>query len=333
MTATSSTARRGAARLVPSRHQLARLRRGGAIWLIVVALALFGQLLSPVFLTSTNLLNVISQSSVIGIAAVGVTFVMLSGEIDVSVAGTATLTAVMGAVVMDGSDQNIAAAVAIAIGIGAAVGVFNGLLVARGVQSFILTLAVGVVLLGIGKLITGGTPRGNVAPSFTELFVSRPASIPFPDIALLVVVLLAYAVQRGTRLGHRIRLVGANASMAHLSGVNVTGTVVGAYVLSGIAAGLAGLTLIGRTGVPNDFGGMGLEFQALAAVVIGGTAFAGGRGSVIGTLAGMLFLSMSLTLGIIIGLPYGAQLLEYGALIVIAGVIYSLLRRHEAGAG
>src|SRR5262249_52611083 len=138
-----------------------------------------------------------------------------------------------------------------------------------------------------------------------------------------------FFIERFTRFGHRVILTGANASAAYLSGVNVTSTLIGAYVTSGIGAALAGLVFLGRTGVPNDFGGMGLHFQALAAVVVGGTALSGGSGSVLGTLAGTLLLTISLTIGIIIGLPYAAQLMEYGGLIVVASIVYSLLRRQR----
>jgi ribose/xylose/arabinose/galactoside ABC-type transport system permease subunit len=305
---------------------IGRAAAASAIWLIVIVAAVIGQLLSPYFLTWVNITNLLSQSSVLGIAAVGMTFVMVAREIDVSVAGIATLSAVFGAAVMDGQDARVPLAILVAIAVGVAVGLFNGFLVARGVQSFILTLVVGIVLLAIGKLYTGGAPIGNVAPGYNELFTSRWLDIPVPAYVLLATVVVAYLIQRFTRLGRRVFLVGSNRRAAYFSGVNVRGTILGSYVLSGITAGLAGLVLLGRTGVPNDFSGMGLEFQALAAVVIGGTAFAGGRGSVVGTLAGALLLSISITLGVILGLPYGAQLVEYGVLIVVASIAYSLLR-------
>jgi ribose/xylose/arabinose/galactoside ABC-type transport system permease subunit len=308
------------------RRWMGRAASAWAIWLIVIAAGLVGQILSPFFLTWTNITNLLSQSSVLGIAAVGMTFVMVAREIDVSVAGTATLSAVFAAAVMDGQDSRVPLAILVAIAVGVVVGIFNGILVARGVQSFILTLVVGIVLLAIGKLYTGGAPIGNVAPGYNELFSSRFLDVPVPVWVLLGAVMAAYLVQRFTRLGRRVFLVGSNRRAAYFSGVHVRGTILGAYVLSGITAGLAGLVLLGRTGVPNDFSGMGLEFQALAAVVIGGTAFAGGRGSVVGTLAGALLLSISLSLGVILGLPYGAQLVEYGVLIVVASIVYSLLR-------
>jgi ribose/xylose/arabinose/galactoside ABC-type transport system permease subunit len=314
-----------------ARHQLSRFGRQFAIWLIVLAAAGLGQLLSPFFLTWVNIVNLLSQSSVLGIIAIGVTFVMLAGELDVSVAGVMSVSAVAAAAVMNGDSGRVPLAIGVAVAVGLVVGLFNGILVARGVQSFILTLAVGIVLLGGGMVYTGGSPIGNVPSGYSLFFAERVASIPVPVIALAAVLVVAYVVQRATRFGHRVLMVGANASAATLSGIQVTATVIGAYVICGVGSAIAGLVFLGRTGVPNDFSGMGLEFQALAAVVVGGTALAGGRGSVIGTLAGTLLLTISLTLGIIVGLPYGAQVVEYGGLIVVASLAYSMLRREARG--
>jgi ribose transport system permease protein len=314
-----------------TRRQVGRIANLFAIWLIVLAAAGLGQLASSLFLSTTNILNMLSQSSVLGITAMGVTFVMLAGELDVSNAGVVTVSAVAAAGVMGGNDTKIPLGILAALGIGAGVGLFNGILVARGVQSFILTLAVGIVLLGSAIAYTGGTTLGNVAPSYTSFFFKRAiADIPMPAIALFVALGAAFLLERFTRFGHRVIMIGANPSAAYLSGVKITSTLIGAYVTSGVAAALAGLVFLGRTGVPNDFGGMGLEFQALAAAVVGGTALSGGRGSVLGTFAGTLLLTISLTIGLIIGWPYATQLIEYGGLIVVASLVYSLLRRDTA---
>jgi ribose transport system permease protein len=308
------------------RYALLKRANRWAIWLVLLAAAGIGQLLSPVFLTSTNVLNLLSQASVLGTIAVGVTFVMLVAEIDVSVAGVATVSAVMAATIMNGADGRILPAIFATVAFGALVGLFNGLLVARGVQSFILTLAVGTVLLAGAELYTGGTPIGIVAPSYASFFTASRLGVPTPVWALVVVVCVAWCVQTATRLGHRIYLVGDNPVAAYLSGIRAGGTIVGAFVLSGVCAALGGLILLGRTGIPNDFSGLNLQFQALAAVALGGTAFSGGSGSVIGTLAGTLLIVSSLEIGIILGWPYGAQLMEYGILILLATVSYSVMR-------
>jgi ribose transport system permease protein len=308
-------------------RRAARTGRVWTIWLVVLAAVGVGQLLSPVFLTGANILNLLSQASVLGIAAVGVTFVMLVAELDVSVAGVATVGAVMAASVMNGQNSHILPAILVTLAFGAVVGAFNGLLVARGVQSFILTLAVGTIVLAGGVVYTGGTPIGIVAPGYSTFFTGTPLGVPVPVWALLIVVVLAWGLQTFTRLGHRVHLVGDNPVAAYVSGIRVSATVFATFALSGMTAALAGLVLLGRSGVPNDFSGMNLQFQALAAVALGGTAFAGGRGSVIGTLAGTLLIVSSLEIGIILGWPYGAQLMEYGLLILLATVLYSVLRR------
>ena len=169
-------------------RRMARSSRVWAIWLVVLATAVVGQLLSPVFLTGANILNLLSQASVLGIAAVGVTFVMLVAELDVSVAGVATVGAVMAASVMNGQNSRILPAILLTVAFGAVVGAFNGILVARGVQSFILTLAVGIILLAGAEFYTGGTPIGIVAPGYSNFFTTTPLGVPTPVWALFVVV-------------------------------------------------------------------------------------------------------------------------------------------------
>jgi ribose/xylose/arabinose/galactoside ABC-type transport system permease subunit len=317
------------ARLIHS-PGLTSATRAGSVWLIVIGLCLVGRSLVPGFLTVNNLGNIVALSSIVGVAAVGVTFVMVAGEIDVSVAAVATISAVVAGVIMAGRADRIALAVCVVLGFGAAVGTINGVMVALGVQSFILTLAVAVLLLGGVQLYTGGTALGDPAPEFLTFMRDRHAGIPTTAFILIAAVIIGAIVLRYTRLGARAFLVGANARTAHASGVRTSATIVALFALSGLFAALAGLVLLGRSGVPNDFKGMGIEFQALAAVVIGGTSFEGGRGTMLGTLAGVLILGLSLNLVIFLGLPYGGQLLVKGLFIVSAGLVYALFNRHKS---
>jgi ribose transport system permease protein len=308
-----------------------RLRTLGtrvAIWLALLVLLILGGLLSPVFLRPANLLNIVSQASVVGIAAIGVTFVMITGGIDLSVAGLITLTAVLGAAIMNGEDARIPLAVAIALGVGLGVGLTNGILVARlGVDSFILTLAMTIALLGITQLYTGGSASGAPAPGFVSALRAHHASIPMLATLFSLIAVVGLFVQRRTSFGRRLYLVGANPRAAYLSGIAVRGTLIGAYAVSGVVAALAGLALLARAGLPTDFTGMGLHFQALAAVVLGGTTFEGGRGGVEGTIAGVLILAVSFALVTIMGLSLGVQLLVRGGVICAAGALYALLQR------
>jgi ribose/xylose/arabinose/galactoside ABC-type transport system permease subunit len=321
---------KGPAFATRGRLDVRSLAARGGIWLALLALLLVARGVQPLFLEPANLLNIVAQSSVVGITAVGVTLVMIGRGIDVSVAGVITLSAFLAGGIMNGDNANIPLAVAAALAAGCVVGLVNGLLVARwGVEPFILTLATGTVLLGITQLYTGGTAFGDPAPAFTDFFRERHGPFPTLAIVLLVVVLAGLAIQHRTRFGRRLFLIGANPRAAFLSGVRVQRTLLVAYVLSGLAAALGGLALVGRAGVPSEFTGMGLEFQVLAAVVLGGTTFEGGRGGIGGTVAGVFVLAVAFSLVTIMGLPHAVQLLLRGLIIVAAGAIYVLARRSE----
>jgi len=299
--------------------------------LAIVGLCLVAGWLSPGFLTPNNLLNVVRQASVVGVAAIGLTFVVLVRGVDVSVAGVITVVATIATGVMNGSDANIPLAVAVAIVLGLAIGTFNGLLASRGVHPFILTLGVGVALLGLTQLFTGGTSLGNPAPSFRSVLNARIGPVPVLAIVFFVLAGIAALVHGRTTFGRRIVLVGANPLAARLSGVSVNRYVILAYATSGLTAALAGLVLLARSGPPSNFTGMGLEFQALAAVILGGTSFAGGKGGVWGSVAGALAMALALNLVNILGLPFSAQQIVQGAVIILIAAAYAAVRKESAG--
>jgi ribose/xylose/arabinose/galactoside ABC-type transport system permease subunit len=300
------------------------------VWLAILALVVIAAILSPAFLTPINLLNVVRQASVVGIAAVGLTFVVLVRGVDVSIAGVITATATLAAAIMAGSDANIPLAVGACLAFGLAVGLFNGLLVIRNVHPFILTLGVGVVLLGATQFYTGGTSLGIPAPSFRTVLNARIEVVPVLALVFLVIGALGIALVRFTRFGHRLVLVGANPRAAFLSGVRVNGYIVAAYALSGLTASLAGLALLARSGPPSNFTGMGLEFEALAAVILGGTTFAGGVGGVGGSIAGALAIGLAFNLVNILGLPFSAQQLVRGGVIIVIASVYAIAQRSGA---
>lgn len=299
-----------------------------AVWLLIPGLVAIAAVISPAFLTPTNLLNVVRQSAVVGVAAVGLTFTVLIGGVDVSVAAVITAGATAAAAVMNGNDSNIILGMAAALAVGLSIGLVNGILADRGIQPFILTLGIGVLVLGATQLFTGGTALGVPAPWFRSVFNGRIGEVPVLALVFLATALAGVAVHRFSRFGRRVMLIGANPVAARLSGVRTSRYVIGAYVLSGLTASVAGLVLLARAGPPSNFTGMGLEFQALAAVILGGTSFAGGRGSVEGSVAGALAMGLAFNLVNIVGLPYSAQQIVQGATIVLIAAAYALAR-HE----
>jgi ribose transport system permease protein len=236
---------------------------------------------------------------------------------------------VLSALLMDGKAENLAFALIATCLVGALIGLANGLLIALGrVSPFILTLGTSIVVYGLVQMTTGGTARGVVSPGFRETLNTRiDGVLPVLALCLLVAVAIGILIQSRTRFGRTLYLVGANPDAARLSGLPITAVTVGAYTLSGFFAALGGLALLARAGVSGTNTGLGYEFDVLAAVVLGGTTFAGGRGGVGGTLAGVLVLFIALNLANVAGLPFATQLAIKGIIIIAASAAHSWVGR------
>lgn len=298
-----------------------------AIFVVLAVIYLVAVVVSEAFLQPGYVLNMVRQIAPVGIAAIGVTFVMVLGGVDLSVGAVISLTSVLCAVQMGGDVANIPLAIAAACAAGIAVGALNGVAIAYSrVSPFILTLGTGIAVLGLTQIYSGGTARGIVAPGFREFFGYRLGGV----VPVLALVFLALAVvgtflQCATILGRQFYLIGSNRRAALLAGVPVAGVTVAAYAIAGLFGALAGIALLARSGVSNTLSGQGLEFQVLAAIVLGGTTFEGGRGGVPGTIAGVLVLVIAFNLVNISGLPYHVQLVVMGAIIIGASAIYGRL--------
>lgn len=313
----------------PARTDWAGLLARRAIWVVLALLLAVAALSSDAFLRPIYLFNVVRQAAPVGIAALGVTFVMILGGVDLSVGAVISLTAVVAAVVMDGSSANLVPALLLCGLIGFGVGLANGLVVAfTRVSPFILTLGMAIVIYGATQVYSGGTAAGQASPGFREFFNDRIFGL-VPVLALVFLLLAALAVwlQQATRFGRSLYLIGANPQAARLCGLPVRFVTVAAYTLSGLMAALGGVALLARAGVSGTYAGRGYEFDVLAAVVLGGTTFAGGRGGAGGTLAGVFVLFIAFNLVNLIGLPFEAQLVVKGAIIIAASAAYESLRR------
>ena len=296
-----------------------------AVWIVLVALLLLAGLASDAFFKLNYLTNLVRQAAPVGITAVGVTFVMLLRGVDLSVGAIVSMSAVVCALVMDGKPENLWLGILAAGACAGLVGLANGILIAHGkVSSFILTLGMSIVVYGLVQMGTGGTARGIVSPGFREALNSRIGGIlPVLVVCLLVAVVIGIFLQSRTRFGRSVYLIGANPDAARLAGLPVNRVTVIAYIVSGLFAGLGGLALLARTGVSGTNPGAGIEFDVLAAVILGGTTFAGGRGTVGGTFAGVMVLFIALNLANVAGLPFAAQLTIKGLIIIIASAAHS----------
>jgi ribose/xylose/arabinose/galactoside ABC-type transport system permease subunit len=275
------------------RSRLSRL--GPRVGLVAALVLLFAalSLARPSFLTVANLINLVRQISINGILAVGVTFVLLTGGVDLSLGSLVALTGVAAASFAHPGQFPVIVPVAIGILAGAACGALNGVVITRGrVAPFIATLGMMTAARGLALLISEGKPVSNLSSGFTVIGGGQVWGVPVPVLVLCLVALAASVVLRKFRMGRYVYAVGGNESAARASGVRVNRVKMFAYTLCGALAGLAGVVLAARitTGQPNA--GVGYELDAIAAAVIGGTSLSGGTGGAGGTLLGALLMGV-----------------------------------------
>lgn len=245
------------------------------------------------FFTVSNILNVLRQVSIIGILAVGMTFVILTGGIDLSVGAVMALSGTIcaGLIVHMGMPGVVGLLAGILVGIG--FGLFNGALVAWGrMPAIIVTLATMGIARGVGLIYSGGYPISGL-PSWLSWFgVGRVGVVPVPVIIMFVIYAAAWVLLQRTPFGRHVYSIGGNETAARLSGVKTQWIKLAIYSISGLTSALAAVVLTGRlmSGQPNA--GIGFELDAIAAVVLGGTAIAGGRGLILGTLIGAVLLGI-----------------------------------------
>jgi len=304
----------------PSLSSLSRY----AIFLVLLAVYFASFAVSPAFAEPNYVFNILRQVAPMGIAAIGVTLVMILGGVDLSVGAIISLTAVVAASVMAGKSANLVPALLAACATGLVIGLLNGIILAFSrVSPFILTLGMGVAVGGLTLIFTGGTAKGIVSPGFREFFNFRLGGlVPVLALGFLLLGCVGLFIEKATTFGRQLFLVGTNRATATLSGLPVRGVTIAAYTLSGLFAALGGIALLARSGVSSTSAGQGLEFQVLAAVVLGGTTFTGGRGGIAGTMAGVLVVVIAFNLVNIGGLPYQMQLVVMGCIIILASALY-----------
>jgi ribose transport system permease protein len=305
----------------------------------LVAVFVVAVVLSPtrngenLFLSAGNLGNIVRAVSEIGIIAVGMTFVVLLGGIDLSVGAVLGLAAVGTATLMVDQGYGVLPTVLVVLAIGAVFGALQGYATARmGIQSFIVTLAGLQVARGLARIWSGGLgipiAYGNgpeqAPPSFEILNGSFNGVVPVPAVLFLAIGVAAIVVLRSTAFARHVFAIGGNEKAARLSGVPVTRVKVAVFAIAGLLAAVAGIVHAGQLnqGSPND--GAGYELDAIAAVVIGGTALTGGSGSMAGTLAGALMLGVLNNILALNNIDANVQLLIKGLVIVAAAGLQRL---------
>lgn len=305
----------------------------------LIVLLLFFSLASPNFLQTANILAILQATSVNGVLAIAATLVIITGGIDLSVGTLMTFTAVIAGVVLTMWGLAMPLGIVAAIGAGAACGFISGSLIARmKIPPFIATLGMMLILKGMSLVISGTKPiYFNDTPSFPLLSTGSLVGAVVPGLpvpnGVLVLFILALAISwvlNRTTLGRYCFALGSNEEAVRLSGVNADGWKVAIYALAGGICGIAGLLIASRLNSAQPALGLGYELDAIAAVVIGGTSLAGGRGSILGTIIGALIMSVLLNGLRIMSVAQEWQTVVTGV-IIIAAVYADMLRRRRAG--
>ena len=246
------------------------------------------------FLTLDNVVNMLQRSVALGIVSAGQTLVILAGSLDLSVAQMISLASLLGAGQMDGQEANVVPAIALVLAVGAGVGLVNGLVITKlRVNAFIATLGMALILKGIIDNRWDG-PYGSVPDSVESFGYTRFGILPMSVFLLLAVIAAVWFLLRSTRFGHHIYAVGGDEEVSRLSGLRTHRTIIGAHIICSLLAALTGLFLASRLGAGTPTVGPegGYDLESIAAVVLGGTALMGGRGGVLGTLAGVFILAV-----------------------------------------
>jgi ribose transport system permease protein len=272
-------------------------------------------IVTPDFLSSTNILNILRQSSIIGVMAIGTTFVIIGGGFDISVGSLLALTAAMSLKLQQAMPWYLA--VVLVLVAGAFFGTINGLLTAKlHIVAIITTLGTMTILRGLTYLYTGGYPVVGMAEEFKFIGAGYVGPIPFPILIFLGMVVLWQFILSKTTLGRYACAVGGNKETSRLSGVPVDLYHIMTFLIGGVMAAMSGIIYASRLNSATPLAGQGYELDAIASCVIGGTSVSGGEGSVIGTMIGVLLLNVVSNMFNLLGIQVYVQYLIKGVIIL-----------------
>jgi ribose transport system permease protein len=274
--------------------------------------------------------NIVRLSVFLGVIAAGQTLVIISGGegIDLSAGAVVTLSAILAYSIVDGRNENVLLALLAVLVAGGLIGVVNGLGVTfLKISPLVMTLGMSGVVTGLILVTTQGNVSGSVAPVMTQV-IARPLLLGIPGAILLWIIFgaLMWLLLQRTAFGKNLFAIGANRTTARLSGVNVTGMVLGTYALAGMLAGLGGFLVVGNTGVVHIRIGDPFLFPSIAAVAVGGTLLSGGKGSYVGTMAGALVLTLITSLLTTMQMPESVRRMVLGGTLLVMISIYGRQR-------
>ncbi len=304
------------------------LRMIPKVFLALLVLLLILAVFSPRSVAPGNLLNLLRQGSALGVVALGQTLVLMSGGLDLSLGSTVILSDVLAAMLISGRDERVIPVIFLVLGIGAVIGFINGVLVAYlKITPFIATLGMNFVVYGTALVYSGGAPKGDIPDSMRFWGNGFVAGVlPASALLWLVITLVLAFLMRRTRYGRELIAVGANRRAARLAGVSDANVTLIAYMLSSLSAAAGGLLLVAYVGTGTLEVGTDFLLGSIAATVIGGTPFEGGRGTLWGTFGGILFLMVLYSILTVLALPTSGRRMVEGVIILVALALYARLK-------
>ncbi|MEO5899345.1 MAG: ABC transporter permease [Ilumatobacteraceae bacterium] len=303
--------------------------RYGAILVLLTMILVMSILETDAFATKDNLINVLNQSALTAIIAIGLTFPLVAGEFDLSVGYQASFAGVLVAGLMERSGLSIPVAIVVVVLIGVLIGLTNGLIVTRvGVNALVTTLGVGTIVVGLNYAYTSGLPQTLKHPrSFINLTFKRLLGIPYPVYIALVLAAMLWFLLNRTATGQAMQAVGGNAEAARLSGIRVNRIRVLTFVIASVCAAVGGVLLASRTGSGAVDGGDGYLLSAFAATFFGSAVLRDGQFHIVGTLIGVFTVSVGFNAMAILGLDTYYQFLFQGTLLILAVGVGTIARR------
>ncbi len=298
-------------------------------YVAVVILIALGAVIASGFASFDHLLLILNLAAFLGLVAIGQTIVILSGGIDLSVSAVVTITGVVSATIMAGSNDHLVLAIIISCAVGAVIGLANGVGVAYlKINPLVMTLGSMTIVQGLALLYTNGAPKGSAAPLLSAVASERLGGVvPFVLIIWAVFAVVIVLLLHRTVWGRRVYALGNSPKAAFYSGVNVRWTLISLYVISGLCAAVAGILLTGYTRTSYLNIGDPYQINSIAAVVVGGASILGGSGSYVGTIAGCIIMVLIQSILPILSVPEAGRRIISGCLILFLLLLYGRGRR------
>lgn len=301
----------------------------GMLIVLILIMIAFG-LLSPVFWSLNNLINILRQVSIVGVCSVGMAMVIIVGGIDLSVGSTVAVSGIVAAIAMKTGVIPPVVAVLISLAVGLAVGLFNAFIINEfDLPPFVATLGTMSMLRGVAYLVTGGYPVFGFPSSYTVLGQGNLGFIPIPVIVMLAVFALGVFIMNSTRWGRYIYGVGGNQDASRLSGVSPKKIRYFVYTFNGILTALAGTVLLSRVNSATPSAGTGYEMDVITAVILGGVSMSGGEGNILGVLVGVIIMGVLVNGMTLLNVNEYWQLVVKGGVLILAVILDRLSKRQK----